>query len=471
MKYLLGFLLVIVSTSVNFAQHRIEFDIKNYDQDTVVIGYYMIDKQLVHDTLYPDKKGKYVLEGEDDLTPGVYMLLTLPEKEFIQFIVSEKEQNYKVSFSADQLGELKFDNAPDNQQLNDYVEFLKEVRPKAQVLRDTIAKLTDAGQDVSTFQNELNEIDIRVAQYQEKLYTEHPEYISSQMLKANKEIIVPDFKDAEDANIKRYEYYRGHYFDNIEMGNPATLRTPFLHQRVDYYLNKLTPNHPDSISNALDYILAKMQPAPETFKYYLSHYLNEYAGSKIVGFDAIYVHLVDNYYANGKASWVEEDNLNKIVKRANDIRPTLIGKIGSDLTVYGEDGTPITISDLDYEYLVLLFWAPDCGHCKKSMPDYVKFNEKWESKGVKTLAICTKHQDKTKTCWESVKEKKMEGFINAADEFHKSRFKIKYNVTSTPKLFILDKNREIVMKNIGADQLDAVMDEIIKIKKMEEDKK
>lgn len=469
MKHLIGLLFLLVTTTASFAQHKIEFDISNYDQDTVVIGYYMVDKQLVHDTLYPNKQGKYILEGEENLTPGVYMLLTVPKKEFIQFIVSDTEQNFKVSFSADQLGQLKFDNAPDNQQLNNYVDFLKEVRPQAEVLRDTIAKLTDAGKDASQFQSQLNDIDVRVAEYQEKLYSDHPEYISSQMLKANKEIIVPDFSDAEDANVKRYQYYRAHYFDNIEMGNPSILRTPFLHQRVNYYIEKLTPNHPDSISHALDFILEKMAPAPETFKYYLSHYLNEYAGSKIVGFDAIYVHLVDNYYANGKASWVEEDNLNKIVKRANDIRPTLIGKIGADLTVFGEDNTPITISELDYEYLVLLFWAPDCGHCKKSMPDYVKFNEKWESKGVKTLAICTKHQDKTKTCWDSIKEKEMGGFINAADEYHRSKFKVKYNVTSTPKLFILDRNREIIMKNIGADQLDMVMEEIIKIKKMEEE--
>jgi len=471
MKYLLGFMLVIVSASYSLSQHRIEFDIANYEQDTVVIGYYLIDKQLVHDTLYPNKEGTYVLEGEENLNSGVYMLLTLPDKEFVQFIVTENEQNYKVTFSADQLGALRFDNAPDNKQLNDYVDFLKEIRPQADILRDSIASLTDSGQDATEIQKQLNEVDKLVSDYQEDMYTSYPDYISSQMIRANKEIIVPDFSDAADPNVKRYEYYRAHYFDNIRMGDPATLRTPFLHQRVNYYLNKLTPNHPDSISNALDYILEKMTPSPETFKYYLSHYLNEYAGSKIVGFDAIYVHLVDKYYASGKADWVEEDNLLKIVKRANDIRPTLIGKIGADLTVYKEDETPITLSDIDYEYLVLLFWAPDCGHCKKSMPDYVKFNEEWNAKGVKTLAICTKHQDKTKNCWESVKEKNMEGFINAADQYHRSKFKVKYNVTSTPKLYILDKNREIIMKNIGADQLDEVMSEIIKIKKMEEEGK
>lgn len=468
MKYLTGFILSLAIVTLSFSQHNIEFDISDYDQDTVIIGNYMIDKQLVHDTLLANEKGKFVLSGEQNLDPGVYIILTLPQKEFVQFLVTDQEQNYKMSFSAQQLGKLSFEGAPDNIQLNEYVDFLKSVRPAADDLRAKIAKANETGEDSKSFKEELSKIDIQVADYQNQLYKSNPSYLSSQMLIANKEIIVPDFEGQENAQIKRYEYYRAHYFDNINMGNPEILRTPFLHQRIDYYINKLTPNHPDSINVALDYILSQMEPAPETYKFYLSHYLNEYAASKIVGYDAIYVHLVDKYYSDGRAPWVDEDNLLKIAKRANDIRPTLIGKTGADLTVFAEDGSEITISEIDYEYLILLFWAPDCGHCKKSMPDYVQFDKKWSDKGVKTLAICTKHQDKTATCWEGVKDKDMGNFINAADQYHQSKFKVKYNVTTTPKLFILDKNREIIMKNIGSDQLDSVMQEIIKIKSSEE---
>ena len=450
------------------AQHHIEFDIQNYDQDTVVIGHYMIDKQLVHDTLYKNENGGFLMQGEENLQSGVYMLLTVPKREFIQFIVSEKEQNYSLSFDATDLSQLSFENAPDNEQLNAYVSFLKEVRPAADILRDTIKKLRESDKDITEFQEKLNDIDKKVNDYQNKVFTENPDYISSQMLRANKEIIVPDFADEKDASTKRYLYYKEHYFDNIELGNPEILRTPFLHQKIDYYLTKLTPNHPDSLVIALDRILEKMEPAKETYKYYLSHYLNLYAASKVVGYDAIYVHLVDKYYAQGKTPWVEEDNLLKIVDRANKIRPTLIGKIGADLTVYGEDNSEITISELDYEYLILMFWAPDCGHCKKSMPAFVEFNDKWAEKGVKTLAICTKHQDKTASCWESIEEKNMSGFINAVDQYHRSKFKVKYNVTTTPKVFVLDKNREIIIKNIASEQLDEVMEEIVKMKKAED---
>ena len=96
------------------------------------------------------------------------------------------------------------------------------------------------------------------------------------------------------------------------------------------------------------------------------------------------------------------------------------------------------------------------------MPKFVEFNEKWKDTGVKLFAICSKHQDKTENCWKDLEKKNMLGFINAADQYHRSRFKLKYNVMTTPKVFVLDKNREILIKNIGGDQIDDIMQEILK---------
>ena len=289
----------------------------------------------------------------------------------------------------------------------------------------------------------------------------NPNYIGTLVLKANKEIKMPEFGRSEEERMAQYLYYKSHYFDFVDLADPNTLRTPFLFQRVNYYLEKLTPNHPDSIITSLDYILERMESAEINYQYYLSHYLNHYAQTKVVGYDAIYVHLADNYYGKGKAYWAEEETIDKIIDRSNKLKPVLLGEIGADIMVYGEDGTPVSISDIDYEYLVLLFWAPDCGHCKKSMPGFIEFAENYKELNIKVFAICTKYRDKVKDCWEYVNDKNMLGFINGADEFNKSDFKIKYYVSSTPKVYILDKNREILMKNIGAEQLDRVFEEIL----------
>lgn len=451
--YLLGF------SIAGHAQHRIEFNIDNYENDSLIVGYYLMDKQLVHDTLFSVETGKFVLE--DTLDVGVYLSLTLPDQQFLQFVVNDFEKEFSMSFDYQDKTHVIFEGSEDNTAFQSHLNFLKSIRPLADSLKQEINAIEGEDPRLEPMKRQLDSLNALVALKQDSMIAAHPDFMSTVLLKANKEIEMPEFGASEEEQMKQYRYFKAHYFDHIDLGDPRVLRTPFLYHRVKYYVDKLTPAHPDSVSQSIDSIMHWMSPSEDSYRVYLSHFLNSYIKAKIVGYDAVYVHLVDNYYAKGKTPWVQEENILKILDHANKLRPVLIGETGADIKVFKEDGTPVSISDIDYEYLVLLFWAPDCGHCKKSMPDFVEFNEKYAELGVKTFAICTKYRDKVKGCWESVKEKNMTGFINAADEFNRSGFKVKYFVDSTPKVYILDKNREILMKNIGAHQLDAVFEQIL----------
>lgn len=454
---LLGFLILFLNFAQ--AQHEITFEIDNYNNDTLVIGNYIMDKQLVYDTLYAKEEGVFVLK--DSIPVGVYLALTYPDKQYIQFLVNDFEKEFKVIYDYESRENVSFEGSLDNAAFQGHVNFLKDQRPLADSLRAEIDTLSKQGVDTQVLQEELDGLSDIVLHRQDSLIATNPGFLSTLLLKSNLEVPLLEADETEESKLRQYYNYKYHYFDNIDLGSPYSLRTPFLFHRVSYYIDKLTPVDPDSIISAIDSVLTWMEPAPETYMYYLSHYLNSYAQPKIVGMDKVYVHLAENYYGAGKATWAKEENIEKILDRAIRIKPTLIGKIGADIQVFQEDGTPISISEIDYEFLVLLFWAPDCGHCKKSMPSYVEFNEEFKHKGVKTFAICTKYRDKVKDCWESVEEKNMHGFINGADEFNRSDFKLKYNVDSTPKVFILDKNREIIMKNIGGNQLKRAFEEII----------
>lgn len=148
------------------------------------------------------------------------------------------------------------------------------------------------------------------------------------------------------------------------MTDPRLLRTPFLFERIDYYIQKLNVQHPDSLSKAVDFVLQKVRPAEDTYKYYLIHFLNFYAKSNIVGMDAVYVHLVDKYYATKKAPWTDSAQLVKITENANELKPTLIGKIAPNVQLERRDGVKFKLHDIKSEYTILYFWAYDCGHCK-----------------------------------------------------------------------------------------------------------
>ncbi len=448
---------------------KIEFEVKNYQFDTLVIGVFYGDRQLVKDSLVREKKNRFVYEGKETLDPGVYMMLVQPENKYIQFLVPEDDQNFRVNVDANDLNSVNFEKSKDNQLFMSYQKFVKSQNVKLASLNERIDTLRAQGLDFAKQQDSIYMLDDEVLGYLHNLVKDNPGTLTSLIVKSSFNVDIPIFEGTEEeVNLKRYVFFKKNFFNDIELDNPASLRTPFLHNKIEYYVNKLTPQAPDSVIQSVEYILDKVKPAKDTYKFYISYFLNTYAKSKIIGFDKVYVHMVDAYYKSGIADWVDDETLVKIVDRAEKIKPVLIGKTAPDLTLYKEDGSTVNIHDVDAEYTVLMFWAPDCGHCKKSMPAVVEFYDKFKDRGVELIAICTKHQSKYKSCWEFLEEKDMTRFLNLGDQYHRSRFKLKYNVTSTPKIFVLDRNKEILIKNIGGDQLETIMDEIIQLKKSEE---
>ena len=247
------------------------------------------------------------------------------------------------------------------------------------------------------------------------------------------------------------------------MSHPAVLRTPVLDQRISYYIDNLTPSAPDSVIQSLDVILGLLEDNEDAFQYYLSNFLNDYGNSKYIGMDAVYVHLALEYYDKGKATWVEEENLKEIVGNAKKLKPTLIGRPAPDFTVKSKDGTEYTLDSFNKDFTILVFWKPDCSHCTKAMPHIIDFAEKYKELSVDVLTICTKTGKDYGKCWEGVEEKGMLELLNTGDEFHRSRIFSKYYVNSTPAIYILDNEKKIKLKKVPAENLDAVMQQLMEI--------
>ncbi|MBK9735681.1 MAG: DUF5106 domain-containing protein [Saprospiraceae bacterium] len=458
---LVSLILCFLNAGLIFGQAlTVNIDIKNYANDTLIVGNYFGEKQIVKDTLFAKGKGKFVWTETEKPEQGVYLLLLKPENTFVQFLVNPNEAKYSMEFDAKDIMEVKFKGSDENKLFYDYLAFLKDKRVLADTLRAKMDRAKAKNEKDKPSEELLDKLDKDVKKYQKEILTKYPDKITSLLIKSNQEVDVPEYEGPEkEVQMKRYLYYKNHYFDHIDIPHPALIRTPFIHQKVDYYINKLSNQQPDSIIKAVDQVLSILEPNAEAYRYYLADLLNKYAQMKMVGYDAIYVHMVDNYYRKGKAAWVNEENLKKMGENADELRPILIGKKIPDIITYKEDNTPVRLYDIQSPYTVVIFWAPDCGHCKKIMPNVVEFYKKNKDKGVKMLGICTKGGDKTETCWPAVKEKGMEDFINTADEY--SRYNQKIRIKSTPKIFILDANKEIIIKDIPGEELDRIFNEVL----------
>ncbi|HJW30972.1 MAG TPA: hypothetical protein VJ508_17200, partial [Saprospiraceae bacterium] len=98
----------------------------------------------------------------------------------------------------------------------------------------------------------------------------------------------------------------------------------------------------------------------------------------------------------------------------------------------------------------------------KAIPFVIDFYNTYKDKGVQVLAVCTKTGDDISECWNAIKDRGMDIWVNAADQYLRSRYKSIYDVKTTPQIFILDKDKKILVKKIGGEDLKPVMDELLK---------
>jgi thiol-disulfide isomerase/thioredoxin len=443
--------------------YRIEVAIQNFKGDTLKLGYYFGKSQYLKDTALLDQ-GKFVFEGTEALPPGVYLIVIPPDNKFVHVLISEEQQRFSVSIDLDQIvASAKFKGSTENEIYYDYLRELEKRRPRAEELKKL---MVEDSLKKETYQAELAVIDKEVEKVQADVLKKYPDTFTAMLIKANQELDVPDYTDLteEARKIKQYEYYRAHYFDHFSLNDPRAMRSGLMHQKIDFFLQKLTYQVPDSQSVAMDYLLGLMNNNPEAFQYYLVHFLNESAKSKRMGMDAVYVHLIDKYYAKGAATWMEKEQLDKIIAQAETLRPILIGKTAPDMLFYKEDGTSVSIHSIKAEYTVLFFWDPECGHCKKSIPSIIEFYKNYKDKGVELLAICTKTGADISSCWSTIKERGMDIWVNAADQYLRNRYKTIYDVKTTPQIFILDKDKKIIVKKIAGEDLATVMEDVLKMK-------
>jgi thiol-disulfide isomerase/thioredoxin len=112
----------------------------------------------------------------------------------------------------------------------------------------------------------------------------------------------------------------------------------------------------------------------------------------------------------------------------------------------------VNLYSVKSKYVVLVFWDVDCGHCQTEIPKlHEELKNFRDSVDFKVYAVYTKEDlDKWK---KFIIEKKLTGFIHVFDPVHLNNIKEKYDIFSTPVIYILDKDKKIKAKKLSAEQV------------------
>ncbi len=484
MNKLLSLTFILLAGSL-FSQYEIKINFKGSKDSVAYLARYNFDKQYLIDTCKKVKGGNIVFKGKKPLEKGVYFVVSQEKSRYFDIFVNECSKMTITCDNADIVKSLKSTDCKENDDFFSYIRFITLKNKDFDAARAQTKGKTKAD-SAKYMQERIKVMNEEVKKFDtDYLVQKKGTYIADVLnLKSEKEATdIPKAKNGRPDSTFQYIYYKTHYWDGVNFGDDRLMRTPFFADRVKKYFDKVILQVPDTICVEIDRVMNQTKRGSDMEKYLLAYFTPTYESSKIMGFDKIFVHLIDNYIRTGRAKGVYEDAvLEKIKARGDILKPILIGSQSPDLlmidtvnakavnkmgfdTVKTSSGVTklyydnaqkltsmfTTLYSVKAKWTVLVFWDVDCGHCQTEIPKMLDmWHELRKKYDVAVYSVYTQHEYQKYRKY--IIDHKLD-FINVWDPVHLNNIKEKFDIYSTPVIYLLDRNKIIKAKRLSQEQI------------------
>ncbi|MCU0468367.1 MAG: DUF5106 domain-containing protein [Arcicella sp.] len=291
LKKLLFIFLTLIYSSSSMAQgFRIEGRIKGLKDSTCYLTYYYENQNFVQDSTVASSDGTIIFQSQKPFKTGMYNVMIGRWQSFDILLTESKvvfEANAKDIFNT-----LKFFNSRENDLFYSYQQ---KTFKDAQKISE-LAQKTD-----STSLNQLYNLQNESLIYKKKFIKAFEGTFAANVIKstmANDIPPAPKQADGTEDPLWGNKFFVEHYFDNINLLDDRLVQTPFLYQPIKYYFDQLDFLPNDSLIVLTDRFLSKSRKTSAMRKYLVSKLANHFETSKIMGRDAIFVHILQKYYLN-----------------------------------------------------------------------------------------------------------------------------------------------------------------------------
>lgn len=462
-KYTLSFVFLFVFMAV-MAQPavKLSFEVKGMpDGYCRIIGMVGGNNYLVDS--FPAMAGKADYTTGTLVSPGLFYFVLPDGQNFFQFLLDKDQQFSMQTDLADLTANMRVTGSEDNELLYENLRY--EARYRKQF--DSVDVLIRAQQlykpnlaEMEAFRDQL--LKTRKA-YLETLAKDHPNsfFTHFKLAGQNPDLQYPKKADGTIDTALQTTLYRDAYWKNTDISDVRLLHTPVVVNKLKTYITQLVSQRPDSVIKYMVPLIEKAKASPECFKFVVNWLAIQYEKPAVMGGEKIQVYLIDNYYKDEYAQeWFKENpyELVKIRLRADNMRPSLLGKTGQDLKCKNMSGVYETLYGLKSPVKVLFIYNPDCDHCQKEGPELAQVLQAWKGK-VEVFALSLDKDDQKTN--EFIVKYQTGSFHNVSDPQMESQYHRKYHVDITPEIYVLDPNNKIVAKDLHPNQLEPIIKEVL----------
>lgn len=451
------FLLLILEAQAQSTLNQVQLkgQIKGMSSGSLYLAHYFgSDQQVIVDTTQYQNDGRFDFVFKKPLFPGLYMLNYAPNKYF-DLIITESNIELKTD-TLNIISSMEFIQSEENKA---FYQFQARMSNDFQQMR---AMASDPNK-----RNDVQRMSKALEQFRSDWLSKNQKLFAAKLIKASMEPEIPNYSGAMKTkadSLKAYQfrlnYAKKHFFDYLDLNDERFYRSPFIDLKINKYFNDLVVQRSDSIIKEVDALLMKIKNT-DIRRFVIYRLSNTYENSKIIGTDGAFAHMAERYYVQEPGLW-DTMTVRKVKERLAIIKPLLIGKKIPELMLKTPDNKTLQFANMTGKYTLVVFYDPDCSHCKEEMPKLLEMQAYFKQKNLQVMAVSIV-RDKAK--WlKFINEYKIAGFYNGIDvhynpttkkEEYYTDFINRYDVYSTPTLYLLDQNKRILMKRFGVEDIQA----------------
>ncbi len=417
-----------------------------------LIGVYG-NQNIAVDSANADAKGKVIFKREKPYDGGFYYIVYSDNSPI--YALLDKDQIFSISTTkSNWIGDSEVEGSLDNELYYQNLRFEQKFRPRLDSVIALVKAQSFGTKEYERLEKEREKLELEKENHIKDFVKNYP---NSFFTKFKSQGQNPKWRDirkpsGEIDTLARFFTYRGEYWNGYDFLDDRLLRTPVFYNKLNNYLTTLIPQHPDSLILAVEFIMPKVEKNAEMFKFTANFIALTYKQAKLMDWEKVYSHIILKYITYEKSTWADSSSIKRTRTDASYMVKSFLGMKGENLHCPDENGVYHDLYDKKSDYTLVFIYHPDCDHCKEETPQLIKFYNEWKSKGVDVYALTSEVVDKEK--WMAFNKKYQLPFTSVWDPNYADKFYLKYYVDITPELYVLDKNKIIIGKNLHVNQLE-----------------
>ncbi|MBL4587493.1 MAG: AhpC/TSA family protein [Flavobacteriales bacterium] len=428
--------------------------------ETIYLKKYVGREELTIDSVVGS--GEFVFTATSEASVSGLYIITASRSEIAELIINPTEKTLQIVVEKEQMkkGGISIFNSEEN---NAYSDFVEEYLKYEQAFYSLADLRFDkyAPKIISELEVQTKEMEQLQKDFNAQLQTIREKYPKTYTAQTLCPLAERPLRNA--AQMKQYDTYpsflKDHFWTAKALENDLILNHFLLNEGIKNYFRFFIPKNETAIKEGVDVLLKACGENEVVGSYVRSFLIRNFLRSNAQEL-SLYVKQTSGGESCDLNLTQEELDLLQLLDAKLDT-----GSIVPNVSLPNLNQQTRALKDIyaANAITIVVFWSANCVHCQEELPFLYDLYRSYKDKGVAVYAI---NLDENKFLWRDYLAENKFDWVNVSDIGQLSQSEIikQFHVYRTPSIFVVDGKGKIFAKDIFGDDLQLLVDGLLKNK-------